>query len=150
MFFSIFLEDNIAVNPGWFLASDRPLNRRGRHGLMCPFIVHCPSFSYCPAGWSGSTQMWFILLGEAIFWKIPEFWEIISRGWGGGGVNRISYLLFRNRYLFRNTVKIRKGFHKWGGHHFMKLFCKFRYFLKDCFPYQSSIVPRPTCESTED
>ena len=56
----------------------------------------------------------------------------------GGGVNRISYLLFRTAYVFRNTVKVlNKGFIKavrgevkvlWN------FFIKFCFFLNDGFP----------------
>ena len=57
----------------------------------------------------------------------------------GGGVNRISYLLFRTAYVFRNTVKVlNKDFIKavrgGGGHRFMKLLHKIPLFLKDGFP----------------
>ena len=54
---------------------------------------------------------------------------------GGAGVNRISYLLFRNTYVLRNTVKfLNKDFIKLstgGGHRLMKLFHKILLFWGD-------------------
>ena len=41
---------------------------------------------------------------EAIVQKIPKFYEIISQT--GGGVNRISYLLFRNSKYPKISGKI--------------------------------------------
>ena len=49
----------------------------------------------------------------------------------GGGFNRISYLLFRITHVLKNTVEVlNKDFIKAvrGGHRFMKLFIKFRFF----------------------
>ena len=50
----------------------------------------------------------------------------------GGGVNRISYLLFRTAYVFRNTVKVlNKDFIKAvreGGLCFLKLFHQIQFF----------------------
>ena len=60
----------------------------------------------------------------------------------GGGVNRISYLLFRTAYVFRNTVKVlNKDFTKAvrGGHRFMKLFHKIPIFFKRWLPFSSKI-----------
>ena len=61
----------------------------------------------------------------------------------GGGVNRISYFLFRTAYVFINTVKVlNKDFIKvvqGGDHRFVKLVNKILlFFLKDGFPKEDS------------
>ena len=67
----------------------------------------------------------------------------------GGGVNRISYLLFRTVNVLRNTVKVlNKDFIKavrgGGGHRFMKLFHKIPFFfLRECFPKQAFFIAGP-------
>ena len=58
---------------------------------------------------------------------------------GGGGVNRISYFLFKSTYVPKNTVKfLNKDFIKavrgGGGPVLGNFFKKFRIFLKECFP----------------
>ena len=62
-----------------------------------------------------------------------------------GWVNRISHLLFRTVYVFRNTVKVlNKDFIKavWGGggSPFYETFHKIPFFLNDGFPYDCIMI----------
>ena len=69
--------------------------------------------------------------------KRRKFYEIILQT-GGGGVNWISYLLFRTIYVLRNTIKIlNKNFIKSLQGGWMKLFHKIQFFSGDGFPSPS-------------